>query len=357
MSKALAVYAGKSALAQIKQQGITQEQFKLLVGASGGPKWFVLAGLDRYFCGEFFKKRQTPLYTLGSSAGAWRFSCYAQQDPLAAINRLIDGYSNLSYPSDANISEVTLQSEQLLAHIVGGNAREIASNPIIKNTLIVAKSKGLTRYENKSVLLFGLLVSALANRVNRKFLGKYYQRIILSSDINQIPFDFNDGIDSKVVPLTEHNVLQALQATGSIPMVINGIKNIVGADSGMFRDGGIIDYHFDQPFLPKSSAGQDGLVLYPHFYNEFKPGWFDKYIKNRFANTQHFDKTLVLAPTDEFVAKLPYGKIPDRKDFTEMSEQQRIKYWQTVINESERLADEFSELCQSDEPTKNILLL
>lgn len=357
MSKALAVYAGKSALAQIKQQGITQEQFKLLVGASGGPKWFVLAGLDRFFCGEFFKERQTPLYTLGSSAGAWRFSCYAQQDPLAAINRLIDGYSHLSYPSDASIKEITEQSEKLLAHIVDGNAEDIAHNPIIKNTLIVAKSKGLTRFENKSVLLLGLLVSALANRVNRKYLGKYYQRIIFSSDISQIPFDYHDGIDSTVVALHENNVQQTLLATGSIPMVINGVKDINGAGSGMYRDGGIIDYHFDQPFLAEQSPEKNGLVLYPHFYNEFKPGWFDKYIKNRFANSQHFDKTLVLAPTDEFVAKLPYGKIPDRKDFTEMSEQQRITYWQTVINESERLAEEFAELCQSDEPAKSIQLL
>ncbi|WOH38554.1 patatin-like phospholipase family protein [Thalassotalea fonticola] len=357
MRKALAVYAGKTALAQIKEQGISQEQFKLLVGASGGPKWFVLAGLDRFFCREFFKERQTPLYTLGSSAGAWRFSCYAQPDPLAAINRLIDGYSHLSYPSNASIKQVTEQSEKLLTHIVDGNAEEIARNPIIKNTLIVAKSKGLTRYENKSVLLFGLLVSALANRVSRKYLGKYYQRTIFSSDINQIPFDYNDGIDSKLVALHENNVQQALLATGSIPMVVNGVKDINGADSGMFRDGGIIDYHFDQPFLPQSSTEQNGLVLYPHFYNEFKPGWFDKYIKNRFAKHQYFDNTLVLSPTDEFVAKLPYGKIPDRKDFTEMSEQQRIQYWQTVIGESERLAEEFAELCQSDEPANSIQLL
>lgn len=357
MSKALAVYAGKTALAQIVEQGISQEQFKLLVGASGGPKWFVLAGLDRFFCSEFFKERQTPLYTLGSSAGAWRFSCYAQQDSLAAINRLIDGYSHLSYPSNASSKEVTEQSEQLLAHIVGGNEEEIARNPIIKNTLIVAKSKGLTRYENKSVLLFGLLVSALANRVNRKYLGKFYQRTIFTSDTSEIPFDYNDGIDSNIVALHENNVQQALLATGSIPMVVNGVKNINGADSGMYRDGGIIDYHFDQKFLPQSSGKQSGLVLYPHFYNEFKPGWFDKYIKHRFANNQHFDNTLVLAPTDEFVAKLPYGKIPDRKDFTELSEQQRISYWQTVISESERLADEFAELCQSDEPSRNITLI
>ncbi|KGJ88770.1 hypothetical protein [Thalassotalea sp. ND16A] len=40
MTKALAVYAGPSALAQIKEQGLSQEQIQMMVGASGGPKWF-----------------------------------------------------------------------------------------------------------------------------------------------------------------------------------------------------------------------------------------------------------------------------------------------------------------------------
>ena len=34
------------------------EQFKLMLGASGGPKWFVLFGLDRYLFGNFFSNRK-----------------------------------------------------------------------------------------------------------------------------------------------------------------------------------------------------------------------------------------------------------------------------------------------------------
>ncbi|KGJ88767.1 hypothetical protein [Thalassotalea sp. ND16A] len=355
MTKALAVYAGPSALAQIKEQGISQEQIKMMVGASGGPKWFVLAGLDRYFCGEFFKSRTSTLYTLGSSAGAWRFACYAQQNPLAAINRLIHAYSHLSYPLNADKDQVTRASEQMLADVLASRgAVEIATNPLIKSNIIVAKSTGLTRYEHKALQIPGLIASAAGNRLQRKKLGNYYQRVIFTSDNSYIPFDYDDGIRSKVVSLTKHNTEQALQATGSIPLIINGVRDIKGAGKGMYRDGGIIDYHFDQRFLPGSNASQaqqeikddqqGGLVLYPHFYNEFKPGWFDKYIKHRFANKQHFDNTVVLAPTAEFVNKLPFGKIPDRKDFTQLTEAERIKYWQSVIDESERLAEEFDQL-------------
>ena len=40
--------------------------------ASGGPKWFVLFGLDPYLSGEFFQRQEQQLITLGSSAMPWR---------------------------------------------------------------------------------------------------------------------------------------------------------------------------------------------------------------------------------------------------------------------------------------------
>ncbi|WP_068546606.1 hypothetical protein [Thalassotalea crassostreae] len=347
---ALTLHAGQSALAMIKEKGLSNELFKLIVGASGGPKWFVLAGLDRYFCGEYFQQRNNnPLYTLGSSAGAWRFSCYGQNEPLKAINRLIEGYSGLSYPANANIQQITAQSEQLLAYVLGEqNGADIVANKQVKSSVVVAKSLGLTRFEHKALQLPGLITSAAANRISRRHLGKYYQRVIFSNDVDYIPFDYHDGIGSKVVALESANISQALQATGSIPLLINGVKNIKGAGNGMYRDGGIIDYHFDQQFLPEQD---DGLVLYPHFYNEFKPGWFDKYIKSRFANKEHFDNTLILCPSAEFVQSLPYQKIPDRKDFAELTETQRQNYFRTVASESERLADEFNELVNGNQST------
>lgn len=361
MSKALSIFAGKTALAQIKEQGINQQQFKLLVGASGGPKWFVLAGLDRFFCGEFFKQRPDPLYTLGSSAGAWRFSCYGQQQPLAAINRLIEGYSTLTYAKDANIKQVSESSEQLLTHILGSDGiDQIVNNKVFKTNIVVAKSKGLTRYENKALLLSGLVSSAVSNRINRAKLGRHYQRVVMSTEPQYIPFDHNDGIDTQIAPLTQQNGLMGLLATGSIPMVVHGIKDIPGVGEGMYRDGGIVDYHFNQRFLPTSSnvdLEQQKLVLYPHFYNEFKPGWFDKYIKQRFSNPKHFDNVVVLAPTEAFVNSLPNQKIPDRKDFLEMPDDIRIAYWHKVIAESERLADEFNEICHHSDPSKYINLI
>ena len=53
----LDVYAGKNALARIKKEGFSADLFDYMLGASGGPKWFVLAGLDRYIFPEFFAGR------------------------------------------------------------------------------------------------------------------------------------------------------------------------------------------------------------------------------------------------------------------------------------------------------------
>ena len=48
------VKAGQRAFAQIQEHGLRQDDISLLLGASGGPKWFILQGLDNYFFGDFF---------------------------------------------------------------------------------------------------------------------------------------------------------------------------------------------------------------------------------------------------------------------------------------------------------------
>ena len=114
----------------------------LLLGASGGPKWFVLAGIDEYLARDWLPLRRTPLDMLGSSAGAWRLCALAQPDPLAASRRLADCYSNLNYPANASRALVTDISRQLLdalAHLVsltdgmGNTVTENAAAILIEN--------------------------------------------------------------------------------------------------------------------------------------------------------------------------------------------------------------------------------
>ena len=127
-------------------------------------------------------------------------------------------------------------------------------------------------------------------------------------------------------------------ASGSIPLVMRGVKNIAGAPQGMYRDGGIIDYHFDI-----NVQGGSGLTLYPHFNPLPKPGWFDKNGK-RIVSNENYQNTVLMVPSRTFIESLPYKKIPDRKDFTTMEPDARIKYWKTVFQETERLAEAFHQL-------------
>ena len=60
----------------------------------------------------------------------------------------------------------------------------------------------------------------------------------------------------------------------------------------------------------------------------------------------------MITPSADFVASLPYGKIPDRKDFTELDADTRIKYWQQVFKETERLAEAFDAVCTNKHTPK-----
>lgn len=339
----LDVYAGKNALTRIKQEGFSADLFDYMLGASGGPKWFVLAGLDRYIFPEFFAGRTKPLNIIGSSAGAFRFACFAQNDPLSAINRLADRYSHTVYSDKPTAKEITAKGTALLNYVLGENGcEEIINNPVIQAHFIVAKCKGLTQFEAKPLQMAGLIASASANALKRKWLEKFYQRFLFSSPNSDLKIIDPFNMASYSVPLTAKNLPQALMASGSIPIVIEGVKNIDGAPPGMYRDGGIIDYHFDLTFGP-----QKGLVLYPHFYSKPIPGWFDKSLKNRLPHANSYSDVVMLVPSDEFVASLPYGKIPDRKDFEVMSSSQRIEYWQTVISKSDILGQAFKDMCDN----------
>ena len=107
MTAPLNIYAGPGALATLKENGFYPLLFNYFLGASGGPKWFVLAGLDRVLFPEWFDTRGGQVQVIGSSAGAFRAACAVQNDPLAAINRLAEHYSTTVYSKKPTANEIT----------------------------------------------------------------------------------------------------------------------------------------------------------------------------------------------------------------------------------------------------------
>jgi hypothetical protein len=147
------------------------------------------------------------------------------------------------------------------------------------------------------------------------------------------------GFPLERTPLTATNLAASIRASGAIPLVLHGVHNIDGAPAGVYRDGGIIDYHLD---LPTSVGGK--LTLYPHFYDYLKPGWFDKRLPWRRHRPEHVDKTIVICPSAEFVAGLPNARIPDRTDFQTMSPELRRKVWRSVVAACEALAEDLVDV-------------
>nr|MBL0688900.1 patatin-like phospholipase family protein [Pseudoalteromonas sp.] len=209
------IYAGKTAAKIINEQGFKPELFTSFLGASGGPKWFTLFGLDKYIFGEFFKHRTQPLNLIGSSAGAFRSACFAQNDPVAAIERLAISYSQTRYSSNKPIpAEITLKARALLDDVFGDDGvTEIINNPVFKAHFIVAKSNGFIASEHKLIQLLGLSKSYMLNRVNRKLLGSQYERFIFGAPNSNLSITDSYKFKTQNIELTQTNLKDALLAS------------------------------------------------------------------------------------------------------------------------------------------------
>lgn len=334
--------AGATAAKRIREEGLRQEQFSTLVGASGGPKWLVISQLDRLLMGEFFKGRSQPLATLGSSIGSFRNMCYAMEDSLGALERLEYGYINQTYASAKPApAEITAAGERILKDVLGGEgARQVVENPVWHSHFVTVRGRGPLASERRALLASALLASALANALSRHSLSAFWDRVVFhSGDGASVRFG---NLRTVNAPLSAENVCDAVLASGSIPLVMAGVQNPRGAPAGNYRDGGITDYHFDLRF-----EHPQGLALYPHFFPYMVPGWFDKSLSWRRVRGGAMQNTLLVAPSPAFVARLPYGKIPDRNDFYKLDTGERLKYWNRVVEMSRRVADDFRELWQT----------
>ena len=183
-----------------------------------------------------------------------------------------------------------------------------------------------------------------ANLLHRRFLGAFFSRGLFSDPRDKPPFYDVSGFPIHHIRLTSKNFRDAIIASGSIPMVMQGVRDIHGAPPGTYRDGGVIDYHFDIP-----TVDEDRISLFPHFFDWLKPGWFDRKLAWRKVNPKHMDRTLLICPSPEFIARLPDGKVPDRTDFVRMPENRRIRLWWEVVKACEELAEELNDVLDKDQ--------
>ena len=337
--------AGAGARDSIRRQGFDVSSVGTIAGASGGAKWLVLSQLDRAILQNLVPKMTGPVHLIGSSIGSWRFACYAQKDPLAAIERFERAYLEQTYSERPDIHEITAKSREILAFVLGeSGVDEILTHPLFRLHVMAVRSRHVTATENRWLLGAGLITAAALNAVSRRSLGLFFERALFFDNRDVPPFFDVTGFPLQRIELAAENLQDAVVASGSIPLVLSGVADIHGAQAGVYRDGGVIDYHLDLPH-----SAHESLTLFPHFYDRIVPGWFDKKLKWRKPTPGNVDRTILISPSAEFVSRLPNAKIPDRSDFVNYSPQERVAAWRACVTACKELADEFNEVIERDQ--------
>lgn len=348
--KALRIHAGPLAREHIVRNGLHPRDVRTIPGAAGGPKGLILGPIDRFLFGEWLPQSTQPIDLVGASIGAWRLANACLDDPKTAFEQFEHGYIHQHFdvpPGQKRMTakQVSAQFGEGLRNFYGGRAREVLRHPRYRLHVITSRGRHILGREGRARTPVGYLGAFITNSVHRRSLGAWLERVVFSSAGVALPFSTLD-FRTRQVELTEANFELALQASCSIPFMLEAVHDIPGAPPGAYWDGGITDYH-----LHLNYANTDGVVLYPHFQKAVVPGWLDKGLRWRHKPTHFLDRTVVLAPDPEWVRSLPNGKLPDRNDFVRYGKDAsaRMKVWRTAAQEARRLADELAEWLERED--------
>ena len=341
------VRAGARALAHLRARGLAPGDVDLLPGASGGAKWLVLAGISQYLFGDFLQAPRTrPLPAIGSSIGSWRLACLGQRDPVAALARGHEAYiHHQQYSPRPDGAEVSAVLGRALDHLLGPTGvDEILAHPTLRVHVVTARGHGLAARTERPLLAAGLGMAAALNALHRRTLGWHFTRTLFHAPAHPSPLAALRDLPTACAPLTRATLRDALLASGSIPLLMDGVR--IAGVPGLHWDGGVTDYHLALPY-----PHGDGVILYPHFYGHLVPGWFDKALPWRQGGRGHpargLERVVVVAPSPAFVASLPGGKIPDRRDFYAFPAAERVRRWEEARTRALALGAQLRDLVTS----------
>jgi len=352
--QALRIYAGPRAREHLAANGLRPQDVGVIPGAAGGPKGLILGPLDRFIFGQWLSQSTHTVHLIGASIGAWRMATACLDPSVAALQRLEHDYIHQHYevpPGQKRPSaeQVSREFGHNLHAFYGGRIDEVLQHPRYRLHVVTSHGRHLLHREHPVATALGYAGAYVTNAVSRRWLGAWLERVVFSSgglgshalDNDGLPFATND-FRTRWFDLTADNFMSTLQASCSIPFVLQAVHDIPGAPTGAYWDGGITDYHLHLHYTPPSSSP---IVLYPHFQQQVVPGWLDKAWTRRHHATAYLDHTVVLAPNPEWVRTLPNGKLPDRTDFTRygMDLAARVKVWNAAVSAAQQLADEWAQ--------------
>ena len=376
---ALHLYAGPAARRHVERHGLLPHHVATIPAAAGGPKGLILGPLDRFIFGQWLPGASQPVDLVGASIGAWRMATACLRDPVAGLQQFEIGYihGDMTAPPGRKLplpAQVSATFAHNLRSMFEGQVADILAHPRYRLHVLASRGRHVLAREGRWRTPAGYLGAALANVASRRALGAWIERVVFSRDGGQgqpapLPFGTRD-FRTRHLLLTPGNFYPALQASGSIPFVLQAVHDIPGAPRGAYWDGGITDYHLHLDYGASESGaagayparaeglfdaenpGRPGIVLYPHFQRAVVPGWLDKALKWRHAATPALDRMLVLAPNPAWVRTLPGGKLPDRTDFQKLGHAERVQAWTHSVAAARQLADEFAAWLRRPDPRR-----
>ena len=342
----LIVKAGKNALAVIRDGDFDWNRVTTYYGPASGPRWLIASGFDLSLIQENCLGKNHPILLVGASSGAWRLASWTLPEAMKSYMELRHAYIETYYKRGMSPQEVRETLRKVINHYIEDEAVPFAlRNRQYRLAVITARARNIMAAETPLILKTGLGLCFLSNAICAASIRSYFERIVFYSGPKPPPFCLRKTFRGRYIPLQADNMKHAILASGAIPLAVAGIRDIFGAPNGIYRDGGMVDYHINESFTNNPQA----ITLFFSHQRQSQPTWMDRGLKYRHSPDTFMDNVLMVYPTSAFIASLPNGKVPDRDDFLTYADQQgtRIRKWWEAVEKSKHLGEEFLELIAS----------
>lgn len=340
------IKAGKNIYKIIKDGGFNFDSVSTYFGPAVGPRWLIASGFDLTFLKGGFLGRSKPVQLVGASAGAFRFAAWLQPQAIESYQKLLEVYINVKYAKHDTPATSLREITNVINAYLEDDALSFAlANKKYRLVVITARARGLVASSNTWLQKLGLATCFVFNYFSRENIYKFADRVVFYNASKPPAFCLKSQFRGTYVQMNEINFKYAVLASGAIPLVIDGVRDIYGAPLGVYRDGGLIDYHLTHQFAAKENE----IVLFFHHQERIIPGWLDKNITQRVPEPYTLNNVLMVIPSQSFVENLPNGKVPDRTDLVTYINDPvtRIKNWRKSVELSAPLGEEFLELVGS----------
>lgn len=340
------IKAGQKIYQIIKDGGFNFNSVSTYFGPAVGPRWLIASGFDLTLLKGGFLGRSKPVQLVGSSAGAFRFAAWLQPQAIECYNKLLDAYIDVRFTKNDTPATALEKITGIINNYLEDDALSFAlANKKYRLVVITARSRGLVAFQNIWLQKLGLATCFVFNYFSRDNIYKFADRVVFYNASKPPAFCLRSQFRGNYIQMNEVNFKYAVIASGAIPLVIDGVHDIYGAPRGVYRDGGLIDYHLSHQF----AARENETVLFFHHQERIIPGWLDKKITRRLPEPHTLNNVLMVFPSQSFIENLPGEKVPDRTDFvTYINDQEaRIRNWRKAVELSVPLGEDFLELVES----------